>query len=92
VDIRASKVGCALRFFEEGGRGLVAGPFEAVLHLLEHYYHPALLPFWYSAAEVGWDAAGSLATSAKKRVCSRTVWYARRPTRMAAAQTQVVAR
>jgi hypothetical protein len=27
-----------------------------VLHLFEHPYHPLLLPFWYGAAEVGWDA------------------------------------
>jgi hypothetical protein len=40
VDIAESKVACTLRFFEEGGRGLVAGPFEAVLHLSEHRYHP----------------------------------------------------
>jgi hypothetical protein len=60
VDIRASKGPCTLRFIEEGGRGLVAGPFEGVLHLFEHHCHPALLPFWYGAAEVGWDAPAFL--------------------------------
>jgi len=43
-------VACTLRFFEEGGRGLVAGPFEGVLHLFEHHYHTLLLLFWYGAA------------------------------------------
>jgi hypothetical protein len=73
VDISESKVACTLRFFEEGGRGLVAGPFEAVLHLFEHHYHPLLLPFWYGAAEVGWDTPGFLKAFGKTPVYRQVV-------------------
>jgi hypothetical protein len=68
LDISESKVPCTLRFFEEGGRGLVAGPLDAVLHLFEHRYHPLLLPFGYGAAEVPWNTPSFLAAFAKTPV------------------------
>jgi hypothetical protein len=47
-----------------------------VLHLFEHHYHPSLLPFWYGAAEVAWDAPGFLKAFGKTPVHRQVVQVA----------------